>query len=600
MHFRQLVFVVILVTVFAVWGGPVLALGKRVALVIGNSAYAHVSTLPNPANDAADIADALERIGFEVTRGLNLDFRGVRLAIRDFSKTADGADVAFVYFAGHGVEIDNTNYLIPIDARLEDDRDIEFEAVRLDSIVGSLSNVAGLKIVLVDACRNNPFLAQMTRSSATRSIGRGLARIDPGGVLVGYAAREGTLALDGEGRNSPYAQALLTHIEEPGLELGRMFRKIRSTVLNLTDGYQEPFTYGSLPDQDIYLVPAVALPPAPAPAGSLVARLTMPPDVEERLSAAYARAEQRNTVIRWQSLVDQWSDYPDHPLLRIAQRKLEELQAETEAAKRRAEARKPWITPRKGSDGSLEFTREERQLIQKALLYLGMDVGAIDGSFGPQTRNAIAAARVKLALPPGVSIDELMLERLPDPVRIDALKTRTARAYTVEEVEDINEPRLELVVEKLQGRPIVFNYFDGRLYVVPAELAVYHYATLTARSWGGHLVTLNSAEENRFVASLFVEDKRFLKSDNSGNIEGPMIGLIQADQSQEPGGGWIWATGEPVNYRNWQSWSPDNWKEMEHNARFSLKRGQSPSNLSAWRWDDGTNQNSGGYIVEIE
>jgi TPR repeat protein len=230
--------------------------GKRVALVIGNSDYQHVSNLPNSANDARDISLALGRVGFDVTEGIDLDYRAMRLAVRDFALVARDAETVLIYFAGHGIEIDNTNFLVPVNAELKSDVDVELEAIRLDTVVNSVAVTNGLKVVLVDACRNNPFLTKMTRTSTTRSIGRGLGRVDPGGVLVGYAARAGTLALDGDGRNSPYAQALLEHIEEPGLEIGRLFRKVRSTVLSLTDGYQEPFTYGSLPDREIYLVPA--------------------------------------------------------------------------------------------------------------------------------------------------------------------------------------------------------------------------------------------------------------------------------------------------------------------------------------------------------
>ena len=262
---RLLVLVAAVVLALVAFGRAVYASDKRVALVIGNSEYAHVSNLSNPANDATDIAEALERIGFIVTRGQNLDGRGMRLALRNFAEAADGASMAVVYFGGHGIEIDNTNYLIPVNAELVNDRDVEFEAIRLDAVVNALSGVEGMKIILVDACRNNPFLADMNRTSATRSIGRGLGRIDPRGVLVGYAARNGTLALDGKGRNSPYAQAILSHIEEPGLELGKMFRKIRDTVFSLTEGYQEPFTYGSLPGEDIFLVPPLKV-AAPAPA----------------------------------------------------------------------------------------------------------------------------------------------------------------------------------------------------------------------------------------------------------------------------------------------------------------------------------------------
>lgn len=233
---------------------PAASQDTKVALLIGNSAYEHAAHLPNPGNDARDLAQALTRIGFDTEVVLDADFRQMRVALRDFSDRARGADVALVYFAGHGIEIDNTNYLIPVNAELRTDADVEFESLRLDTVTRALSGSQGLKIVLVDACRVNPFVAEMQRTSATRSIGRGLRRFDPSsGVLVGYAARAGTLALDGTGRNSPYAEALLEHIEEPGVELGKMFRKVRDTVREKTGGQQEPFTYGSLPGHDIFL-----------------------------------------------------------------------------------------------------------------------------------------------------------------------------------------------------------------------------------------------------------------------------------------------------------------------------------------------------------
>lgn len=250
--------------------GTVHAQERRFALVIGNSDYEFVGTLPNPANDATDIGKALGRLGFSVTTALNLDYNQMRLALRDFGEVAADADMALIYFAGHGIEIDNTNFLIPINAELKSDRDVEFEAVRLESVIAAIEASRGIKIILIDACRNNPFVADMTRTVASRSIGRGLGRIDPGGVLVGYSARGGTISLDGDGRNSPYAKALLDLIDEPGLEIGKLFRRVRDMVLDETAGAQEPFTYGSLPGEDIFLVaPALAnesaadRPPAP-------------------------------------------------------------------------------------------------------------------------------------------------------------------------------------------------------------------------------------------------------------------------------------------------------------------------------------------------
>jgi hypothetical protein len=229
---------------------------KRVALVIGNSAYRYAALLPNPANDAADVSAALVRLGFAVRRVENQGRNDLRDALAEFSNAALGADVALVFYAGHGIEVDRLNYLIPVDARLETDLRIRFEAIPLDDVMAALEGVKGLRLVLLDACRNNPFAASMRVTAATRSIGRGLSRVEPQvGTLVSFAAKEGTTAADGKARNSPYTTALLAHIEEKGVEVNKLFRLVRDRVLAATAGQQEPYTYGSTPAVDIYLKP---------------------------------------------------------------------------------------------------------------------------------------------------------------------------------------------------------------------------------------------------------------------------------------------------------------------------------------------------------
>jgi hypothetical protein len=171
--------------------------------------------------------------------------------------------MAAVYFAGHGMEINGDNWLIPIDAELKRDTDAANEAISLQSVMLQVSNTTSLGLVVLDACRNNPFVAKMNRSLATRAVvNGGLGRIEPvGNVLVAYAARDGTTALDGDGRNSPFAAALLRNIETPGLEITFMFRSVRDDVMEATRNEQQPFLYGSLSRRAIYL----AVPP---PAGS--------------------------------------------------------------------------------------------------------------------------------------------------------------------------------------------------------------------------------------------------------------------------------------------------------------------------------------------
>jgi len=240
-------------TGFAV--APTWANGKRVALVIGNSAYRNVPALPNPANDAGDVGAVLRRLGFAVTLIINASFDEMRRGLIALGRDAAGADMAAVYFAGHGMEISGENWLIPVDAELKKETDAANEAVSLRSVMLQVSNTTSLGLVILDACRNNPFAAKMQRSLALRAaISGGLGRIEPvGNVLVAYAARDGTTALDGDGRNSPFAAALLHNIETPGVEVTFMFRNVRDDVMDATRNEQQPFVYGSLSRRAIYL-----------------------------------------------------------------------------------------------------------------------------------------------------------------------------------------------------------------------------------------------------------------------------------------------------------------------------------------------------------
>jgi hypothetical protein len=234
---------------------PVVAEGRRVALVIGNSAYSNVPALPNPPNDAGDLAAALKRLGFAVTLITNASFDQMRRGLIALGRDAAGADMAVVYFAGHGMELSGENWLIPVDAELKKDTDAANEAIGLRSAMLQVSNTTSLGLVILDACRNNPFAAKMQRSLALRAaVNGGLGRIEPvGNVLVAYAARDGTTALDGDGRNSPFTAALLHNMETPGVEVTFMFRNVRDDVMEATRNEQQPFVYGSLSRKAIYL-----------------------------------------------------------------------------------------------------------------------------------------------------------------------------------------------------------------------------------------------------------------------------------------------------------------------------------------------------------
>ena len=229
---------------------------KRVALVIGNGGYEHVTRLPNPPNDAADVASTLQRLGFTVQQMNDVGRNALRDALAEFSNAAMGADIAVVYYAGHGLEMDRQNYLIPVDAKLETDLRVRFEAVPLDDVLGALDGVKGIRIVMLDACRNNPFLASMKITTANRAISRGLSRVEPSvGTLVSFSAKEGTEAADGTARHSPYTTALLANLDRPGVEINKLFRLVRDDVLAATSGAQEPYTYGSTSGRDLFFKP---------------------------------------------------------------------------------------------------------------------------------------------------------------------------------------------------------------------------------------------------------------------------------------------------------------------------------------------------------
>ena len=282
----------VMATLLAVLSAPA-ATAPRVALVIGNAAYDHAPALANPLNDAADMGAALGRLGFSVTRLDNADRASLWRGLQEFALAASASEVAVVFYAGHGIEVDQRNFLVPVDARLASDQDVEFEAVPLELVSRSVARASGLRLVILDACRENPFAVSMQRAGATRSIGRGLARVEPSGeTLIAYAAKEGTVASDGAGRNSPFSEALLGHLEEPGLEVMFMFRKVRDAVLASTGGRQEPFMYGSLSSQGVYL----AAVPVTEPASS------QQPSASDESGSSRVTAERE--LLFWESVKD--------------------------------------------------------------------------------------------------------------------------------------------------------------------------------------------------------------------------------------------------------------------------------------------------------
>jgi uncharacterized protein len=229
---------------------------KRVALLIANEKYEATSQLNNPANDVELMKASFEDAGFDaVTTVHDVDRASMVRALRDFEDTATGAEVAIIYYSGHGMEMNGQNFLLPVDVALNSDKDVEDEAVPLDRVQRSLEGATRLKLVILDACRNNPFEQSMTRSISTRAVSRGLARVEPesADLLVAFASKAGTVAMDGEGKNSPFATALSKYLTEPGVDVRIALGKVRDEVVAATNRSQEPFVYGSLGGAQIFL-----------------------------------------------------------------------------------------------------------------------------------------------------------------------------------------------------------------------------------------------------------------------------------------------------------------------------------------------------------
>ena len=306
---------------------------KRVALVVGNGAYQNAAPLPNPTRDAKAVAEMLQTAGFDTVLLRhdvgNLDFKR---ALRDFFVVAKGADIAVVFFAGHGIQLADQNYLIPVDAKLAQDYDASDEAISLDRIIEAIEPAARLRLVVLDACRDNPFIVRMQRRGVTRQIiSRGLSKVEPivNNTLIAYAAKAGSTAEDGAGEHSPFTMALIKHIAEPGLDIRLALGRVRDEVLRNTRNDQEPFVYGSLGGGSVSLVPPIA-----------VAKSATPAEVR----ADYELVERINTRKAWELFINQHKSgmYVDLARERLRMLEREEVAASTAASERMREENSAW------------------------------------------------------------------------------------------------------------------------------------------------------------------------------------------------------------------------------------------------------------------
>lgn len=255
---------------------PAVCIAERYALVIGNSGYTHSAQLGNPANDARAVSDALEKLGFSVSRGFDLTKPDMDELFQAFSSLLEEDDVAVFFYAGHGMQIDKKNYLVPVDFNPLAVNPLINQLMILDQLLDSMASRAGVNIVFLDACRDNPLanqlMASMVRGRSVnidqergiKVVGQGLAQIKGKvGTLIAYATQPGNVALDGTGDHSPFTEGLLKHIDEPGMEVRKMLTQVRVSVVDETNGEQIPWDHSSLVDSFYFKKKTRRAPPPP-------------------------------------------------------------------------------------------------------------------------------------------------------------------------------------------------------------------------------------------------------------------------------------------------------------------------------------------------
>src|SRR4051794_5731820 len=366
---------------------------KRVAFVVGNGAYKNVAALPNPAVDAKSMAKLLRNVGFDVVEGANLTRDKMTERLLEFGKKAEGADVALFFYAGHGIAINGTNYLLPVDADLKSEMDVKLgAAINIDTTLEQTMGDAKVKLVFLDACRDNPFAARIRSAKATRSVNvqTGLAEMKSGeGTLIAFATGPGQTALDGEvGTNSPFTRALMANIATPGMEIQQAMTKVRAQVNEETGKGQLPWGHTNLIGT-VYLNPAAAAP------GSVVEAPNTP---------APAGPASEVELEFWRSIKDSnkpeelnayLTHYPNGTFKAIALARIAALQDGPSTATRN-------LTTGSGidpatfteestqvSEDQLGLDRSQRRDVQRRLNGLGFEVKAT-GKFDENTRSVIS------------------------------------------------------------------------------------------------------------------------------------------------------------------------------------------------------------------
>lgn len=380
---------------------PALASNKRVALVIGNATYKHTSALANPLSDAEDVSQALKRLGFAVIDGRDLDKAGMDRVVRQFARDLNGADVGFFYYAGHGLQVDGQNFLVPIDSKMEDATGLEFETLRLETVHKAMERSTRTNLIFLDACRDNPLARNLARSLGTRSaaIGRGLAVVESGeGTLISFSTQPGNVALDGQGRNSPYATALVKQLKTSRDDVSSILISVRNDVMRETNRRQVPWEHSALTAKFYFQQP-----PADQPAASAAAAAA---------AAAGGGLNQQAELAFWNSIKDS-SDprsfesylvsFPNGTFAPLARVRVEQLH--TQRTLDRAEQDRQDAERRRQADETRRTQDEVRQLRETlAILERDRQAAASRAEAEQAARARQAAAIPQAPIPPPVVI----------------------------------------------------------------------------------------------------------------------------------------------------------------------------------------------------
>jgi hypothetical protein len=361
---------------------------KRVAFVVGNAAYKNVPALPNPAIDAQTMASTLRNVGFDVVEGINLTRDRMSEKLLDFGRKAEGADVAVFYYAGHGIAVNGTNYLLPVDADLKSEMDVKLgAAINVDNTLEQTMQDAKVKLVFLDACRDNPFAAKIRSARATRgvTVDSGLAAMTSGaGTLIAFATGPGQTALDGDkGTNSPFTRALVANITRPGVEIQQAMTAVRAQVNEETNKNQLPWGHTNLIGS-VYLNQA-ALPAdstkAEAPAGTTAAA-TPASDVEVEFWRSVrdsSKVEELNAYV---------TNFPNGAFKALALTRIAALQGEANPTRNLTADPALSDEADQVSEDQIGLDRGKRRDVQRRLTRLGFDVH-VNGKFDDETRNVI-------------------------------------------------------------------------------------------------------------------------------------------------------------------------------------------------------------------